>query len=289
MKAKKGFTLIELLVVISIIALLVAILMPALNIARQQAMMIPCLMNLRTLTTASFMYQSDNDGVMMSSYTWTKPNNPNASDDFLDAWVFGPLELNNNGQYVNASNFGYAPVELELNGLRNGKIWKYLETVEVFNCPADNRAVKHDVGYRSYSMVCTIRNTHNMGGGLSNQEATEKYGIRKMNEIRRPSEKFIFAESTRQDNAGNIVWNWGAWTMQLEVPNWGDPPANWHVKGTNLGFADGHADKYKWQDSITRDWLEDGFVGNPNLSTYPGLNTTSDFDYFMRHFPRKGY
>ena len=61
---KRGFTLIELLVVISIIALLIAILMPALNKAREQATGSACLANQRTMVMAWMLYASDNTDFM---------------------------------------------------------------------------------------------------------------------------------------------------------------------------------------------------------------------------------
>ncbi len=62
MNRTKGFTLIKLLVVIAVIAVLMAILMPALNIAREQARGIACSSNQKTIALAYIMYASDNDG-----------------------------------------------------------------------------------------------------------------------------------------------------------------------------------------------------------------------------------
>ena len=69
MRRKMGFTLIELLVVIAIIAVLMAILMPALNRAREQGKRSTCLSNLKQLTLAWIMYADDNDDKLVCGDT----------------------------------------------------------------------------------------------------------------------------------------------------------------------------------------------------------------------------
>ena len=66
---RKAFTLIELLVVIAIIAILMAILMPALNRAREQGKRAACLSNVKQMTLAWILYADDNDGKMASGNT----------------------------------------------------------------------------------------------------------------------------------------------------------------------------------------------------------------------------
>ncbi len=65
---KNAFTLIELLVVIAIIAILMGILMPALNIARDQAMRIHCISNVRSLTLGWLLYKDDNDDRLVGGH-----------------------------------------------------------------------------------------------------------------------------------------------------------------------------------------------------------------------------
>ncbi|MBW8001161.1 MAG: type II secretion system protein [Planctomycetes bacterium] len=74
MKRKMGFTLIELLVVISIIALLMAMLMPSLQAAREQAKRIVCGSNLKQLVLGSQLWTNDNDGWMVpTTFKWSDP------------------------------------------------------------------------------------------------------------------------------------------------------------------------------------------------------------------------
>lgn len=86
---KKGFTLVELLVVIGIIALLISILLPALNKARDQAKLMQCQSNLRQIVTAAMMYSTENKNVILPVVAWGagKPSphspslNPSGSGD----------------------------------------------------------------------------------------------------------------------------------------------------------------------------------------------------------------
>ncbi len=105
----RGFTLIELLVVISIIALLVAILMPALGKARAQAQMIVCQTNLKQYGIGMFMYLDDNDGKFPYPWWWLHED-PASKTPTACLW----------------HNEAYKP---------DGQLWPYLKSEDVHMCP----------------------------------------------------------------------------------------------------------------------------------------------------------
>jgi prepilin-type N-terminal cleavage/methylation domain-containing protein/prepilin-type processing-associated H-X9-DG protein len=87
-RTSAGFTLVELLVVIGIIALLISMLLPALNRARDSARTVACLSNLRQIATAVHLYANETDGYLPPSHTW--PAVPDVGDrlhQFLKRYI----------------------------------------------------------------------------------------------------------------------------------------------------------------------------------------------------------
>ena len=112
---KKNFTLIELLVVIAIIAILAAMLLPALGKARDKAQAISCVNNMKQFGTATNMYVSDNKQIMP---TWYGNN----------AWSWASYSYNDD---VVASIAG------DSNGAKNGALYQYVGDINVYACPTD--------------------------------------------------------------------------------------------------------------------------------------------------------
>ena len=101
MRVRKGFTLVELLVVIGIIAVLIGILLPALNGARVRARVVQCTSNLRQVTLAALMYANDNHGALPPMRADTGPNADgslhtmvNTDYTFLDSFLKTPTAAN---------------------------------------------------------------------------------------------------------------------------------------------------------------------------------------------------
>ena len=118
-RSRRGFTLVELLVVIGIIALLVSILLPALNKAREDAKRVRCLSNQRQLVMAYQMYYTENKGRLTSSNTPAF-----APPDSLHWW-------------------SWAAAGNSLDCLSNGKLWPYVKAYEVYKCPNDRVMYTH--------------------------------------------------------------------------------------------------------------------------------------------------
>ena len=256
---KKGFTLIELLVVISIIALLVAILMPALNKAREQATGAVCLSNQKALILAWMIYADDNDGLIVCGDVPKDSNfkNRNSYPDHL--WVEPPQDENGiyRGEPIPTTT------EYEQNGIRNGALYPYINNLDTYRCPGDRREAGrmkdfHDA-YRSYGLP----------GGLNGEErrwnVNNRKIIKKLTKINRPSEQYVFMEETDTRS-----WNVGSWLLKITGSDWVDPLALWHNKRSTMSFADGHAEMHAWLDDRTIDYFK-GIIGGGGHGNNPDL------------------
>ena len=124
---RRGFTLIELLVVVSIIALLVSILLPALSKAREQAKIVVCASNQHQLVVGVALYASDYDGRMPPTIQGCDLNNNGKPEALEDFWTC-PRQLNYHAGTLTPKGF---------SGGAMGPIMKdYLPVTDVYNCPA---------------------------------------------------------------------------------------------------------------------------------------------------------
>jgi prepilin-type N-terminal cleavage/methylation domain-containing protein/prepilin-type processing-associated H-X9-DG protein len=216
-----GFTLIELLVVIAIIAILMAILMPALNRAREQGKRAVCLNNVKQLGLAWVLYADDNGGKIVYSdigYPGTL--------GVTTWWVHWPGAVDEGPDTFTIEQWEKA--------IRKGQLWPYTKSMQLYKCP--NAAKQRRL---SYAIV------DSMNGYCGWDEYTPELKIRNINQIRRPVERMVFL--------GEDPVTPGSWGIVYSEEGWWDPPPKLHSNGTTFGFADGHSEYWKWSDSRTRE------------------------------------
>jgi len=276
MAQRNGFTLIELLVVIAIIAVLMAILMPSLNIAREQARGIGCSSNQKTLALGYIMYAGDNDDTVCGGWALSSPVNG------VPPWVMPPLE-NSSGSIVTMGGSG-ASVTLRqrYNGLMEGELYKYVKDVGAYHCPGDNRITRGtSLGtglaymiYRSYSMSDYMR-------------ATEPADPKKLSSFRNQAMKMLFVEEIYDGSAGNH--NHAGWSYEPGSGSMWDPLGIFHSNACTFSFMDGHAERKKWDDQRTVIYcMSRGEAASKGFGKGQQFNPPNvDLDWLDNHYPGK--
>lgn len=223
MTKRDGFTLIELLVVIAIIAVLMAILMPALNRVKEQGKRATCLSNLKQLTLAWIMYADDNDDKLVNGDSGEYNIHPNETPWVLQDWAAGMTAR-----------------QKEM-AIRNGALWPYTKELRLYKCKTVNKIVRsnaQEIILRTYSAsdAMNCKDWPDMNAKM----------IKKRIEIPNPVYRIVFV-----DDGGTNPSALGGWTTYVTEEQWWDPPPVRHGDGTNFSFADGHSDYHKWKDPRT--------------------------------------
>jgi prepilin-type N-terminal cleavage/methylation domain-containing protein/prepilin-type processing-associated H-X9-DG protein len=248
-RRRMAFTLIELLVVIAIIAILAAMLLPALSRSKARAQGIMCLSNLRQLQIGWVMYADDNNDTIPqniasnSGRLISNPLDPNGQPGARNAnWILGDVSI--------------SPDWTNDLLITHGLIYPYLNSVKVFQCStAKNPHVPSVTRNRSYSM-------NGWMNGISPWNANCRDFIKVAKIALPPTMALVFME----ENPASI--NDGYWIQDLtKTTTWIDSPAHYHNNSGSMSFADGHAESRKWTDaSVLNDsWGgQNGFAANPS-------------------------
>jgi len=179
MSHRKAFTLIELLVVIAVIAILMAILMPALSRAREQGKRTACLNNLRQLTTGWIMYADDNNDKVVAANT-----------GLATAWVRWP---GNN-----------ATQQQQITGIQNGLLHRYCPEPKLYKCAT---------GIRGEFVTYAITDAMNGYAGIP---GTKDLMVYRRMQITRADERIVFLDEGRlSPNSWTLWYDQERWWDQI--------------------------------------------------------------------------
>lgn len=273
-RKRHAFTLIELLVVIAIIAILMSILMPALNRAREQGKRTVCHANLKTLTLGWLMYADENDGKIVNGAggidrkVGSRTENP---------WVRQGWGANWNNQ--NVEDTGLTEEEKKA-AIREGALWPVINNYGSYRCPTGRRNE-----FVTYAFVDAMNGLHRNDTWTGPNNYINDVGLRvgktvlwikRRDEISSPAPAnrmvYIDEGAMTPDSFATHYNQMGPW--------WDDPPVR-HGDGTTVSWADGHASHLKWSSTETIEHARDSanfYRGGSFIpQTEEGIQELKDF------------
>jgi prepilin-type N-terminal cleavage/methylation domain-containing protein/prepilin-type processing-associated H-X9-DG protein len=234
----RGFTLIELLVVIAIIAILAAMLLPALSRAKAKAKTTQCVNNMKQMQVCYQMYVGDNDDRLPLNFVNNPPEN----------WILGR-----------------AQTDTTTDNIKKGVLYQYNQSPAIYACPANTRTVT-SFGVLTVPQTRTCSIEFSMGGnGASSangpwtlsRDGLTFNSYAKSTQVKRPSEKFVFGEEAQSTLDDGEFGMYPLINGAVVKTIWWNLPANRHTGGSIWSFLDGHAEYYRWRSPVVAAKQED--------------------------------
>jgi prepilin-type N-terminal cleavage/methylation domain-containing protein/prepilin-type processing-associated H-X9-DG protein len=239
-----AFTLIELLVVIAVIALLLAIFIPAMQTARERGGRTVCLSRLHQLTLAWTAYADEHDGRLVSG------------------GAFETRKIRSGGQrvifedWVGRAFFQPTSRTALLESPQKGALWPYLRDIDFYRCPAGWMG-----NFVTYAAVVAangphiVEGTYSLGsGGMDTTELGIRVGqtvlrLTKLTDIVSPgpSARAVFLDQAQRPNS----WDFSVRYLEARWDGVSPPPPIHHGDGMTLSMADGHVEHWKWKGRET--------------------------------------
>lgn len=243
-----AFTLIELLVVIAIIAILAAMLLPALTRAKLKAQGIACMNNHRQLALAWRQYSEDNRDTLLYASSDLLADNPSRPG----VWMTGVLDFD-------ASNRSNWDPSVDIY---KSPMWPYCgRSSTIFKCPSDTSYIvvagENKLRVRTMDMNMYFGGFFGSSGGYFDQSIWRMYHKYPELNVPGPDRVWLFLD-TRED-----VINSGCFLVSMEgypVGSTGitpskyqfyELPGNYHGNACGFSFADNHSELKRWRDPRT--------------------------------------
>jgi prepilin-type N-terminal cleavage/methylation domain-containing protein/prepilin-type processing-associated H-X9-DG protein len=275
----RGFTLIELLVVIAIIAILAALLLPALSKAKLKAQGIQCLNNHRQLSLAWRLYSEDNNDRLTYASTGNRaPKVPSSDPSDPDNYAWSGAHMD----FVGGNRANWDPDY----DMKRRPLWPYNKSMAIYKCPADHSKVTFNQVARPRILTMSMNLyvggfAPAKGGGMCGNDGgwgfADAYQVFcKLGSINPPTKIFIFLDM-REDRV-----NWSNFMTDMTGYAPPDPsqykfttdlPGMYHNNAAGFSFADGHSETKKWLDSRTTPPLVEGEVDPLGTSSTAAPNS----------------
>ncbi|HEY4416713.1 MAG TPA: hypothetical protein VGO57_13565 [Verrucomicrobiae bacterium] len=254
--------MIELLVVIAIIAILAAMLLPALAKAKAKAQRVQCVSNIRQLQLAAMLYSNDSQDYF--------PNN-DVNGDLAggSAWIQG-----------NVQNYGTIP-DYNTYWLSIGILWNYNKSYAIYKCPSSQAIVNGSTpANRSYSISSWLNCNYTLDP--TKPTSGQKYvsdpngmPVQKQTQVKSSSQTIDFMEENQIS-----IDNGAIGINSLSIANGGSGalwnlPSNRHSNSGTVSFVDGHVEAWQWK-GVVNDQNKQYFAQKPTVGSGPGQRPSAN-------------